>query len=61
VRHWAAVLDSIGNNYQSISSADTVAMDCGIMLAIGAAFMLCYVVLLQIKTTSAKAIRLPAQ
>jgi hypothetical protein len=31
------VLDSIGNNYKSVSSTDTVALDCGILLAIGGA------------------------
>ena len=55
------VLDSIGNNYKSISSDNNVAMDCGIMLAIGGVFMIAYIVLLQIKTTSVKLVKLPAK
>ena len=59
-RHSAQVLDSIGNNYRSVSSDNHVAMDCGIMLAIGGFFMIAYIVLLQIKTTSVKLVKLPA-
>jgi ABC-type multidrug transport system ATPase subunit len=53
------VLNSIGRNYKSISSEDTTGLDVGVMLSIGAFFMLTYVVLLVSKSTAAKVVRLP--
>mmetsp|Transcript_19713 Transcript_19713/g.49424 ORF Transcript_19713/g.49424 Transcript_19713/m.49424 type:complete len:298 (+) Transcript_19713:1-894(+) len=55
------VLDSIGDNYKSIESKDNVSMDCMIMLIIGGVFMIAYFVVLQIKTTKAKAVKLPTK
>ena len=43
------VLDSIGLLFPGMSSENTLAMDCGVMIAIGAFFKLGYVVLLLLK------------
>jgi ABC-type multidrug transport system ATPase subunit len=53
------VLDSLGDNYQSISSANNVGKDVGIMLAIGAVFMLMHIYLLTKKTKAVKLVKSP--
>lgn len=50
------VLDSIGATYKSISSEDTVGMDCLYILIIGLVFKLSAVLLLQLKSLDTKEI-----
>jgi hypothetical protein len=54
------VLDSLGKNYESIGSEDTVVEDALISLGIGLVIKLCYVVMINIKVKQASVIFPPA-
>jgi hypothetical protein len=54
------VLESIGTQYQSVSSEDTIGIDCAVMLAIAVVFKLVYFATFYRKSLKTTTIKPPA-